>query len=123
MPVVGKGNAMFSFIHTHDAATAIVAALDKPVRGALNVVDDEPTYAHDWIPALAQLIGAPAPKHAPVFMARLMAGDWGVAYMDRIVGADNCRARLALDWRPRYPNWRAGFESMLGRDARSRTVR
>ena len=31
---------------------------DKPVRGALNVVDHEPTYARDWIPALAQLIGA-----------------------------------------------------------------
>jgi nucleoside-diphosphate-sugar epimerase len=123
MPVVGKGNAMFSFIHTHDAATAIVAALDKPVRGALNVVDDEPTYARDWIPALAQLIGAPAPKHAPVVMARLLAGDWGVAYMNRIVGADNSRARLALDWRPRYPNWRAGFEAMLGRDAGSRTGR
>jgi nucleoside-diphosphate-sugar epimerase len=123
MPVVGTGSAMFSFIHTHDAATAIVAALDKPVRGALNVVDDEPTYARDWIPGLARLIGAPAPKHAPVLLARLLAGDWGVAYLNSIVGADNSRARLALDWRPRYTNWRAGFAAMLGRDQRSRSGR
>ena len=40
-PMVGKGNAMFSFVHTHDAATAIIAALDKPVTGAFNIVDDD----------------------------------------------------------------------------------
>ena len=122
MPIVGKGKAMFSFVHTHDAATAIVAALDKPVVGALNVVDDHPTYARDWIPAMAEMIGAPKPKHVPVLLARLAVGDWGVAYMDRIVGADNSRARLTLDWRPRYSSWRDGFASMLGDEARTPRV-
>ena len=68
-PVVGSGNAMFSFVHTHDAATAIVAVLDKPASGALNVVDDEPAYIREWLPELARLIGAPQPKHVPVALA------------------------------------------------------
>ena len=43
LPIVGDGSGTFSFVHTHDAATAIVAALERPeVRGALNIVDDEP---------------------------------------------------------------------------------
>jgi len=28
-------------------------------------------------------------------------------------GADNARAVLALDWRPRYASWRAGFAAEL----------
>ena len=65
---------MFSFLHTHDAATAIVAALDKPVAGPLNVVDDNPTHARHWIPELARIIGAAPPKHVPVTLARLAVG-------------------------------------------------
>jgi len=110
-PIVGTGSAMFSFLHTHDAATAVVAALDKPVSGALNVVDDDPAYVRDWLPEWARIIGAPHPKHVPVALARLTAGAWGVAYMNRIVGADNSLARFSLDWRPRFPTWRTGFES------------
>jgi nucleoside-diphosphate-sugar epimerase len=113
VPIVGKGNAMFSFLHTHDAATAIVAALDKPVTGTLNVVDDQPTYLHDWLPEMAKMMRAPQPKHAPVAIARLAVGSWGAAYMNEIVGADNSRARLSLDWRPRFSTWRTGFETEL----------
>jgi nucleoside-diphosphate-sugar epimerase len=114
VPIVGEGNAMFSFLHTHDAATAIVAALDKPVTGAVNVVDDLPVPVRDWLPQVAEMIGARPPRHVPVALARMAAGAWAVAYMNRIVGADNSRARLSLDWRPRFATWRAGFESELG---------
>src|SRR5262249_22203979 len=43
LPLVGNGGAVFSLTHTDDAATAIAAALDRDVSGALNVVDDTPT--------------------------------------------------------------------------------
>ncbi len=123
VPIVGKGDAVFSFLHTHDAATAIVAALDKPVSGPLNVVDDEPALVRDWLPALARIVGARPPKRVPVALARLAAGGWGVAYMDRLAGADNARARLSLDWKPRYPGWCVGFEAELGSGARPQRVR
>ena len=112
-PIVGHGDSVFSFIHTADAASAVVVALHRSVRGVLNVVDDHPTPVREWLPELARLVGAPPPRRVPVALARLAAGSWGVAYMDRLRGADNRRARQVLDWRPRFSSWRDGFTSDL----------
>ena len=112
-PIVGHGDSVFSFTHTADAANAVVAALDRPVRGVLNVVDDHPTPVREWLPELARLVDAPPPRRVPVALARLAAGSWGVAYMNRLRGADNRRARQVLDWRPRFSSWRDGFTSDL----------
>jgi nucleoside-diphosphate-sugar epimerase len=114
MPIVGKGSATFSFTHTHDAATAVVAALTRPVTGALNIVDDEPVLLRDWLPAVAEILGAKKPGKAPTALARLAVGGWGVAFMTRLRGAGNARARLELNWRPRYASWREGFAAELG---------
>lgn len=114
VPLVGGGTAVFSFTHAHDAATAVVAALDKPVRGALNIVDDDPAPVRTWLPALAELLGARPPKAIPAFLARLAVGGFGVDYMTRLRGADNARAKLALDWRPRHASWRTGFAAEAG---------
>ena len=111
-PIVGDGSGQFSFTHTHDAATAIVAALEKPdVHGALNVVDDRPVEVREWLPAFATLLGAPAPKHVPEWVARMAVGGWGVAYMNQLTGADNRRARRDLDWRPRFAEVRDGWRA------------
>ena len=114
VPIVGDGNAVFSFTHAHDAASAVAAALDKTTTGALNVVDDDPTPLRDWLPAMAKMLGAKEPKKAPVFVAKLAVGGWGVAFMNELRGADNARVRLALDWRPRFSSWRTGFAEELG---------
>jgi nucleoside-diphosphate-sugar epimerase len=111
MPVAGKGDSVFSFIRAHDAATAIVAALDKGVTGVLNVVDDEPAPLREWLPGVAKLLDAPSPRRVPAPVVRLVAGGWGAAFMTRLRGADNSRARLMLDWRPRYASWREGFSA------------
>ena len=60
-----NGVATFSFTHSHDAATAIVAALDKNASGALNIVDDNPAQVNEWLPALAEILGAKKPSGAP----------------------------------------------------------
>ncbi len=115
VPIVGDGSGTFSFVHTHDAATAIVAALERPeVRGAVNIVDDEPTVARDWLPALARLIGAPRPKRIPVWLARLTAGSWGAAFLNGMAGATNARARAELHWRPRYARVQEAWTADLG---------
>jgi nucleoside-diphosphate-sugar epimerase len=81
VPIVGRGpGAMFSFSHTHDVARAIVAALEHPVHGVFNIVDDEPVRIGEWLPELAQMLGAPPPKRAPTLLARLFGGPWGVAF-------------------------------------------
>ncbi|MBI3688355.1 MAG: NAD(P)-dependent oxidoreductase [Actinobacteria bacterium] len=113
VPLVGGGTATFSFTHAHDASTAIVAALGKDTAGALNVVDDEPAPMSVWLPFLADVVSAPKPRSIPKAAARLAVGGWGVAFMTQLRGADNTRARLSLDWRPRYASWREGFVAEL----------
>jgi nucleoside-diphosphate-sugar epimerase len=113
VPLVGGGPSVFSFTHSYDAATAIAAALDKDVKGVLNVVDDDPARMSEWLPYLAELLGAKKPKGAPAMVAKMAVGDWGIAFMTRLRGADNSRAKRSLGWRPRYASWREGFAAEL----------
>ncbi|GAA3603533.1 NAD(P)-dependent oxidoreductase [Nonomuraea rosea] len=105
MPIVGDGGSVMSFTDAHDAATAVVAALDRDVSGVLNIVDDTPVKLSEWLPAYAAALGAPEPGHVPAWLARMIVGGFGVAYMTRLRGADNCRARLQLNWRPRHSSF------------------
>lgn len=109
VPLVGGGTATFSFTHTHDAATAVAAALVAGPAGALNVVDDDPARMSQWLPYLAAELGAEPPRRAPAFLARWAVGPWGVAFMTQLRGADNARAKRILGWEPAYPSWRTGF--------------
>ena len=113
IPLVGGGTSVFSFTHAHDAATAITAALPSSIRGALNIVDDDPAPMSEWLPVLADLVGARPPRKVPRLMARMAAGSWGVTYMTRLRGATNARARADLGWRPAYASWRDGFAAEL----------
>jgi hypothetical protein len=115
LPLIGDGASMFSFIHAHDVATAILAAVEHPAAGGVvNIVDDQPTLAHDWLPEMAAMLGAPAPRHVPAWLARLLVGGWGMAYLTGLAGASNTRAGQQLDWKPTYSNWRDGLTADLG---------
>jgi nucleoside-diphosphate-sugar epimerase len=119
LPLIGDGASMFSFIHAHDAATAILAAVDHPAAsGVLNVVDDQPTLVHDWLPEMAAMLGGPAPRHVPAWLAWLFVGGWGVAYMTGLAGASNAHACQQLDWKPTYSGWRDGLAADLGSPVR-----
>lgn len=113
MPGGLTGTATFSFTHTRDAAAAVVAVLDTGQSGVFNVVDDEPAPMRDWLPYLAREIGAPEPRRVPTFLARWAVGPWGVAFMTRLRGADDSRARRILGWQPAFPSWRTGFAADL----------
>jgi nucleoside-diphosphate-sugar epimerase len=116
MPIVGRGQGVWSFVHVDDAAAATVAALDagSPTGAVYNVVDDDPAPVSEWLPALAKAVGAPRPMRVPTFVARLAAGEYGAATMTSAQGASNARARRELDWRPAHPSWREGFRTALG---------
>jgi nucleoside-diphosphate-sugar epimerase len=115
VPLVGVGASMFSFTHAHDAATAILAAVEHPAAsGVCNIVDDQPTLVREWLPEMAAMFGAPAPRHVPAWLARLFVGGWGVAFMTGLAGASNMLARHQLDWKPTYSSWRDGLAADLG---------
>ena len=108
-PVVGDGAGVWSFVHIADAAEATVAAVERGERGIYNVVDDDPAAVAEWLPALAQAIGAPRPWHVPRFVGRLLAGEAGAVMMTETRGASNAKAKRELGWEPRHPSWREGF--------------
>lgn len=108
-PLVGDGGGVWSFIHIADAAEATVAAIERGASGAYNVVDDDPAPVAEWLPALAQKLGAKTPMRVPQFIGRLFAGEAGVVMMTQIRGASNAKAKRELAWRPAYPSWRQGF--------------
>ena len=113
LPIVGNGAGVFSFLHVDDAASATLAALTKGT-GIYNVVDDEPVAARVWIPYLAGILGAKPPRHVPVWLARLLAGDAAATMMTQGRGGVNDKAKDELHWKPMYASWREGFRHELG---------
>ena len=108
-PLVGAGGGVWSFIHVADAAEATVAAIEHGSRGVYNVVDDDPAPVAEWLPALAQELGAKKPMRVPRFVGRWFAGDAGVVMMTEVRGASNAKVHRELGWRPAHSSWRQGF--------------
>ncbi len=106
LPIVGDGTGVWSFIHVDDAAAATVIALERGAPGVYNVVDDDPAPAAEWIPALAERCGAPAPRRVPRWIARLAIGEAGVSMMTEVRGSSNAKAKRELGWQPAHPSWR-----------------
>jgi nucleoside-diphosphate-sugar epimerase len=108
LPIAGNGGGIWSLVHIDDAAAATVAALERG-RGIYNIVDDEPAPVGDVLTAVAEIIGAQPPRHVPVWLARLAAGEVGVSMLTQIRGSSNAKAKRELDWMPYWPSWRDGF--------------
>jgi nucleoside-diphosphate-sugar epimerase len=108
-PVIGNGEGYMSFVHLDDAAAATVLALEHGGTGIYNIVDDDPAPLREWLPALADALGAKPPRHMPVWLARLVAGESGVRTGTEVRGASNAKAKRELGWSLRYPSWRQGF--------------
>ena len=113
-PIVGDGGGVWSFVHLDDAAVATVLALERGEPGVYNIVDDEPAQVHEWLPVLAETIGAKPPRRIPRFLARPLAGESGVVLMTESRGASNAKAKRELGWTLRYPSWRQGFPATYG---------
>lgn len=123
VPVIGSGAGTWSFIHTEDAASATLAAVERGRAGNVyNVVDDHPAQVKDWLPALAELIGAKPPLHVPAWLGRLLAGEHMVAMMTEVRGASNAKARRELDWQPAKSSWRQGFAELATASAAQRAA-
>jgi nucleoside-diphosphate-sugar epimerase len=113
-PIVGDGGGVLSHIHIEDAAAATVAALDHGQSGIYNVVDDDPAPVREWLPVLANALGAKPPRHVPRWLGRLAAGEAATVMMTEVKGASNAKAKRELGWTPRYASWRQGFALGLG---------
>ncbi|MGH8720571.1 MAG: NAD-dependent epimerase/dehydratase family protein [Burkholderiales bacterium] len=107
--IVGAGGGVSSFVHLEDAAAATVLALEQDGPAIYNIVDDEPAPVREWLPVLADALGAKPPRRFPVWLARLFAGEAAVMLGTEVRGASNAKAKRELAWTLRYASWRQGF--------------
>jgi nucleoside-diphosphate-sugar epimerase len=112
-PVIGNGAGIVSSTHIDDAAGGTIAALERGRRGIYNIVDDDPTPSREFIPAIAEALGAPSPLHIPAWLGRLLAGNVAVTMMTEGRGSSNAKAKRELGWQPIWPSWRDGFRHGL----------
>jgi nucleoside-diphosphate-sugar epimerase len=115
--IVGEGGGVSSFIHLDDAAAATVLALEHDGPAIYNIVDDEPAPVREWLPVLADALGAKPPRHFPVWLARMFAGELGVMAGTETRGASNAKAKRELGWALRYASWRQGFAEVYAKTA------
>jgi nucleoside-diphosphate-sugar epimerase len=116
-PIVGDGGGFTCWIHLEDAAAATVLALEHDGPAIYNVVDDEPAPVREWLPVVAQALGAKPPRRVPIWLARLLAGEAAVVMGTTARGASNAKVKRELGWTLRYPSWRQGFREVYAQSA------
>jgi nucleoside-diphosphate-sugar epimerase len=116
--VAGKGGAYMSSLHAHDAATAVVAALDAP-SGIYNACDDEPMTRRDALDAFSTAFGVGRLRTNPAWMIRLLAGQAAPSLIasQRV---SNQKLRTTTGWAPQYPSLRDGWSAEAGQREASR---
>lgn len=113
LPIVGTGGGIWSFVHISDVASATAAAVEGDVVGTFNVVDDDPAPVAEWLPALAEAIGARSPFRIPAVVARLFLPEHLFVMMTDVRGGSNAKFKQDFGWRPAFSTWRDGFRRGL----------
>lgn len=113
MPIVGDGKGQYPMIHVDDAVSATVNAVHHGAPGVYNVVDDDPAPQADWLPFLAQLLGAPQPPRVSEDEATAQFGPQSVYYGNQLLEATNARAKANLGMHLVFPSWRKGFTAVF----------
>lgn len=109
---VSKPGQVFNRIHVEDAASGILAGLERGRAGrAYNLTDDDPSSMDEVLLAAAARLGLPPPPETTLddpLVTEAMRG----FYLDS-KRVSNARAKAELGWRPRHPTWREGLEALL----------
>jgi nucleoside-diphosphate-sugar epimerase len=104
IPIIAKGQGVYSFVHIDDAVEATVASLVcRP--GAYNIVDGNPSPQHLWLAAFARTAGAPAPPRLSKEEALRALGPDAVYCAMKLRGASNEKAQCELGFSPRPLEW------------------
>ncbi|GAA4238172.1 NAD(P)-dependent oxidoreductase [Actinomadura meridiana] len=113
VPLIGGGTGICSFIEITDAAAATLAAIEGGAPGLYNIVDDDPAPVAEWLPYLAEVVGAKPPLRLPAWLVQPLAGPFIVTQMTGSRGYSNEKAKKELGWEPRYASWREGFRAWV----------
>ncbi len=111
-PLPGSGAHRLNLVHRDDIVAAILACFAAPPAvkgGVFNVADDHPSPRAEVAAWLAGRLGLPSPQ----FDAAATSGRRRPETPDRLIRSG--RLKSALGWQPQFPDFRAGYESLLSR--------
>lgn len=108
---IHKDDHVFSRLHHQDCASALMASLSRPDRGAIyNLCDDEPAPGDAVLDYAAKLCDLPLPTPI-VWEDPSLSPAMKRFYRDN-KRVSNARAKAALGWRPTYPTYREGLDAI-----------
>jgi nucleoside-diphosphate-sugar epimerase len=105
----GPGNR----IHVDDLVSACGAALERTVRGVINVGDGDCSSTTVFLLATARLAGLPAPPLVSMEEARGRIGPGMLSFLVESRRVELQRMHEELEVRPRYPTLEAGIQASL----------
>ncbi len=109
--VAGRGEHRLNLAHRDDIVAAVWACFTAPAAVAnevFNVADDAPTRKDEVVRWLAERLGVTPPAFSgePAPGRRAVTPDRAIA---------NAKLKAELGWRPRFPSFREGYETLLSR--------
>ncbi len=110
LPLPGAGTHRLNLAHRDDIVAAIMACFAAPPTvpgGVFNVADDHPAPRAEVAAWLAAKLGLPPPAFEPGATTSRRRPETP----DRVIR--NGRLKSTLGWQPQYPDFRAGYESLL----------
>jgi nucleoside-diphosphate-sugar epimerase len=109
--LAGTGEHRLNLAHLDDIVSAILNCFEAAptvVSGVFNVSDDHPVRKHELAAWISGRLGQPIPRFDPSLTGRRRG-----VMPDRLV--INRKLKNTLGWRPRYPSFREGYETLLSR--------
>lgn len=111
---VVKPGQVFSRIHVDDIAQVLEASIGKPNAGeAYNVCDDEAAPPQDVIAYAAGLLGLEPPPEIPFEQAAKSMSEMARSFYRDNKRVSNLRITDELGVKLKYPDYRAGLQSIL----------
>lgn len=107
----GSGAHRLNLAHREDIVAAILACLQAPAEVAdeiFNVADTAPARREEVVRWLAARLGRPM----PAFDGGTTTRRAGAPMPDRVISS--AKIQRMLRWRPQFPDYRAGFDHILG---------
>jgi len=110
--LVRKPGQIFNRIHVEDAVAGLFASMARPRPGGVyNLADDEPAPADAVMEWAAAKMGLPAPPEVD-WTDPSVSDAMRRFYLDS-KRVSNARAKAELGWRPKYPTYREGLETLI----------
>ena len=111
----GDGAAWLNLVYLHDIVDALLLLAEAELPGCadvFNVVDNEPARKQAIVDWLAETLSMPRLPFDPNLAGpRALRRDAGNGLPNRRIS--NAKIREVLAWKPRFPDFRAGYRDIL----------